>query len=66
MEYVEGRIFKNPLLPKLSPKDRSEIYASFISTLAKLQSFNYKEIGLEGFGRSERYYERQVCYKMGY
>jgi alkylation response protein AidB-like acyl-CoA dehydrogenase/aminoglycoside phosphotransferase (APT) family kinase protein len=60
MEFVEGRIFQNPRLPTLSLEDKREIYASFVKTLAKLHSIKYKDIGLEGYGKPNQYFERQL------
>jgi acyl-CoA dehydrogenase family member 11 len=60
MEFIEGRIFMKSEIPNVSNKDRKEMYQSLIETLAKLHQINWKEIGLEGFGKPEKYYERQV------
>eukprot|EP01080_Neovahlkampfia_damariscottae_P001636 gene1636-12761_t len=60
MEFVEGRIFLNSTLPNVSNKDRREMYISLIDTLSKLHKINWKDIGLEGFGKPDNYYERQI------
>lgn len=60
MEMVEGRIFKEPLLPDMSPADRRAVYRDIARVLAELHRVDYKAIGLEDFGRPGNYYERQV------
>jgi len=51
MEYIHGRIFKDPLLPGLSNKERREIYLAMCDVLAKIHKVNIKEAGLENFGK---------------
>jgi hypothetical protein len=43
----------------LSPDEREEAYNELIRVLAKLHSFDYKQIGLEDYARvGKNYYER--------
>lgn len=60
MEMVEGRIFKEPLLPGLSRSDRRAIYRDVARVLAELHKVDYRALGLEDFGRPGNYYERQI------
>jgi aminoglycoside phosphotransferase (APT) family kinase protein len=60
MEYVEGRMLTDPLLPGLSVADRDEIYACVSSILADLHRVDYKGVGLGDFGREGGYIERQI------
>lgn len=60
MEMVEGRIFKEPLLPGLSRSDRRTIYRDVARVLAELHKVDYRALGLEDFGRPGNYYERQI------
>jgi len=60
MEMVEGRIFKEPLLPGLSRGDRRAIYRDVARVLAELHKVDYRALGLEDFGRPGNYYERQI------
>lgn len=60
MEMVEGRIFKDPLLPGVSNNDRRAIYRDVARVLAELHRVDYRAIGLEDFGRPGNYYERQI------
>lgn len=60
MEMVEGRILWDLSLPGQTPTARSEIYDAVVSTLAHLQSLDYKKVGLEGFGKPNDYMARQI------
>lgn len=60
MEMVEGRILWDLSLPGQTPTARSEIYDAVVSTLAHLQSLDYKQVGLEGFGKPNDYMARQI------
>ncbi|MDP6183409.1 MAG: phosphotransferase family protein [Gammaproteobacteria bacterium] len=60
MEMVEGRVFWDMSLPGLTPAERGAIYDSKISTLAKFQAFDYREVGLDGFGKTTDYFARQI------
>jgi len=60
MEMVEGRVFWEMSLPGMSPADRTKIYDAKIQTLARFQQLDYREIGLEGFGKPTDYFARQL------
>ena len=60
MEQVEGRIFWEGALPSEAPESRSAIYDAMNKTIAALHQTDYKKIGLEDFGRSGNYFERQI------
>ena len=60
MEYKEGRVFQTPHLEGLCPEDRNVAYTSIIDNLAKLHSYDYKELGLGDYGRPENYVSRQI------
>lgn len=60
MEYVEGRVFVDPMLSSLAESDRAALYDHFIEVLAALHSVDYQTAGLEDFGRPGNYYERQI------
>ncbi|GGC75135.1 phosphotransferase family protein [Chelatococcus reniformis] len=61
MDHVDGRIFWDPELPDLVPRDRASIYASINGTLATLHRIDPARIGLAAFGRSGNYLERQIA-----
>jgi aminoglycoside phosphotransferase (APT) family kinase protein len=60
MQRVEGRVFWDPLLPKLPPEERREIYDSLIDTMARLHLADFEAIGLSDFGRPGNYFARQI------
>ncbi|MEH6636313.1 MAG: phosphotransferase family protein [Halioglobus sp.] len=61
MEYKEGRIFWDPLLPEAnSNEERGAIYDAMNQTMAALHSVNVEAAGLTDFGRPGNYFERQL------
>ena len=60
MDFLDGDLFWDPMIPALSNKDRSEIYRNKNKTLAKLHNIDYKKIGLEDYGKPGNYVARQV------
>ncbi len=65
MEYLEGRIFWDPLIPELGDGEdgnaaRARIYDAMNKTLAALHDVDPIAIGLETFGRPGNYFARQT------
>jgi aminoglycoside phosphotransferase (APT) family kinase protein len=60
MEFVEGRIFWDPLLPGMEPAERAAIYDASNATLAHLHSVDVEAAGLADYGRPGNYFERQI------
>jgi len=60
MEMVESRNIIDPNLPFFSCDDASKMYNSLCDTLVALHQVDYKAIGLEGFGKPEKFFERQL------
>jgi aminoglycoside phosphotransferase (APT) family kinase protein len=60
MDYVEGRIFWDALLPEAAPSERRAIYLEMVRVLAALHSLDYKAVGLSDYGKPGQYVERQV------
>jgi aminoglycoside phosphotransferase (APT) family kinase protein len=61
MEYVEGRIFREALLPEsLAPAQVRGIFASLAEVLAALHRVRPEAVGLAEFGRPGNYFERQI------
>jgi aminoglycoside phosphotransferase (APT) family kinase protein len=60
MAYVDGRIFWNLDLPGLDRLERRAIYDRMNRTIADLHLFDWKALGLEGFGRPGNYFSRQI------
>ncbi len=60
MEYAQGRIFWDLDLPDCSVQERRAIYDHVNVTIARLHSFDYREIGLDDYGRPGNYFARQI------
>lgn len=61
MDWVPGRIFRDPLLPGMAPDERAAIYDAMNATLAALHRIDPQAIGLGGFGKPGNYFERQIA-----
>lgn len=61
MDYVPGRILWNPALPDMTPAQRHAIFNEMNRVMAALHSVDYAAVGLEGYGKSGNYIERQVA-----
>ena len=60
MDFVEGRIFWEPDLPGLTPKERGEIYDGMNDALAKLHGVDPVKVGLGDYGKPGNYFARQI------
>ncbi|NNF40866.1 MAG: phosphotransferase family protein, partial [Woeseiaceae bacterium] len=60
MDFVEGRIFWDLDLPGCERDERAAIYDNVNATLARLHSYDYAELGLEGYGKPGNYFARQI------
>lgn len=60
MEYLEGRIFRDPQMPGSSPTERAAVYDSMNDVLARLHKVDFTAVGLGDFGRPGNYFERQI------
>jgi aminoglycoside phosphotransferase (APT) family kinase protein len=60
MEFIEGRLFTETLLPSLTPPEREAIYLDLARVMAALHSVDPIAVGLETFGRPGNYFERQI------
>jgi aminoglycoside phosphotransferase (APT) family kinase protein len=61
MDYVEGRIFWDAMLPETEPQERRGIYMEMVRVLAALHSVDYNAVGLSDYGKPGQYVERQVA-----
>jgi aminoglycoside phosphotransferase (APT) family kinase protein len=61
MDYVEGRIFRDPRLPDVAPAERRAVYEAMVEVLARVHSVDRDAVGLTDFGRAGNYYERQIA-----
>ncbi|KAK5655438.1 hypothetical protein OQA88_5709 [Cercophora sp. LCS_1] len=60
MEFLDGRIFEDPVIPNVLPDQRRAIWADAVRVLAKLHRVDPRSVGLENFGKSTGFYSRQV------
>lgn len=60
MDFVEGRVFGDTLLPELAREERAPIFDALARTLARLHRVDWRAAGLEDFGRPEGYIARQI------
>ncbi|KFZ00453.1 hypothetical protein V498_00077 [Pseudogymnoascus sp. VKM F-4517 (FW-2822)] len=60
MEFLDGRIIEDPVIPSVTPAERTEMWHDAIRTLAKLHRVNPKSVGLETYGKPTGFYDRQI------
>ena len=61
MAYVDGKIYKNPSLPGLTPDERRKVYHAMNKTIAKIHSVDVHKAGLADYGKLDgSYVKRQV------
>jgi aminoglycoside phosphotransferase (APT) family kinase protein len=60
MDFVDGRIFWNQLMPQMTAVDRGRHFDSMNSTMAAIHSIDVRAVGLEGFGPTGNYLLRQI------
>jgi aminoglycoside phosphotransferase (APT) family kinase protein len=61
MDFLEGRIFRDPQLPGVAPKERAAIYDSMNDVLARLHKVDFAAVGLGDYGKPGNYFDRQVA-----
>lgn len=59
-EYCAGRVFKDPLLPGMTPEQRAAIHDSMNLTLARIHKVDVEAHGLADYGRAGNYFQRQI------
>ena len=60
MDFIPGRIMRDPALPNLTPAERGAIYRDMIDVLARLHRADWQARGLADFGRPGNYFARQI------
>ncbi len=60
MDYVEGRVLRDLLLPEMTRAERAAIYDAMNDVLARLHKVDYESLGLADYGRPGNYYSRQL------
>jgi aminoglycoside phosphotransferase (APT) family kinase protein len=61
MDYVDGRVLWDQSLPAMSKGERFAIWSELNRVIAQLHMFDYRALGLETFGKSGNYIERQIA-----
>ncbi|KAK8124947.1 phosphotransferase enzyme family protein [Apiospora kogelbergensis] len=62
MEFLDGRIFEDPAMPDAaSPAERRALWRSAVDTLARLHRVRPRDVGLESYGKSDGFYDRQLA-----
>ncbi len=61
MDFVDGRVLWDPLLPGLTREQRRAHYAELGRVIAALHRVDYAAIGLADYGKPGQYVERQVA-----
>jgi aminoglycoside phosphotransferase (APT) family kinase protein len=60
MDFLEGRVFRDPGLPGIAPKDRAAIFRAMSDTMAALHAVDWQAAGLTDFGKPSGYLARQI------
>ena len=62
MEYVDGKIYKDPSLSELSPEDRTKVYNAMNKTIAKIHSVDVHKAGVTDYGKHGKHIYILVIY----
>lgn len=60
MDFVEGRVLREPSLPGVDPEERSAIWNELGRVIALLHCTDYRAIGLGDFGKPDQFLARQI------
>jgi len=60
MEYMDGQVMWDPGLPEHTPEQRTAIYHEMNRVLSELHKVDVDQVGLDGFGKKNGYFERQI------
>ncbi|KAI0438648.1 kinase-like domain-containing protein [Xylaria telfairii] len=61
MEFLDGRIFEDLSIPNVSAEERTNLWRAAAQTLARFHSVDFRKAGLESFGKSDGFYDRQLA-----
>jgi aminoglycoside phosphotransferase (APT) family kinase protein len=61
MDFVDGRVLWDQALPGMSKAERAAVWDELNRVIAWLHSIDYRDVGLESFGKPGNYIERQVA-----
>src|SRR5450631_2080289 len=60
MDYVEGRVLWDPLLPGMQPSERRAIFDEINRVIAALHRVDFHAAGLADYGKPGNYFSRQI------
>ena len=60
MEYLEGRVFRDAMLPDLNPVERKAVYSDMNRVLSAIHHVDYQSKGLGDYGKPGNYFSRQI------
>jgi len=60
MDFLDGRIFEDPALPGVTAEERTAMWRSAITTLAKFHRVVPSDVGLASYGKPSGFYNRQL------
>lgn len=60
MDYVPGLLYGHPAIKHASAPERTAIYSSMCKTMSALHNADWRELGLDDFGKQEHFYSRQI------
>ena len=63
MEFVAGKIYKDPSLPGLSPEERRKVYGAMNKTIAKIHSVDVEKAGIADYGKHGANNDNHVDYQ---
>jgi aminoglycoside phosphotransferase (APT) family kinase protein len=61
MEFVEGRVLFDQSLPGMLRVEREKMYDEMGRVIAALHAVDYRQVGLEDYGRVGGYFARQIA-----
>ncbi|KAH7087053.1 kinase-like domain-containing protein [Paraphoma chrysanthemicola] len=61
MEFLDGRIFEDPVIPDVTPEERTKMWHSAITTLAKFHRVSPASVNLSSYGKPSGFYNRQIA-----
>ncbi|KAF1932513.1 acyl-CoA dehydrogenase family member 11 [Didymella exigua CBS 183.55] len=61
MEFLDGRIFEDPAIPGVTPSERTQMWHSAITTLAKFHRVKPESVNLSTYGKPSGFYNRQIA-----
>jgi aminoglycoside phosphotransferase (APT) family kinase protein len=60
MDFVDGRIFWDSSLPGVQAPERRALFMELVDVMAQLHNADYRQAGLEDFGKPGNYFARQI------